>query len=193
MAGLAGGLALVASVSLDAAVGVSADLPGTLPFTVVLGLLALSGALLATATVGAAGYLTERDGGWAVYGLVVACVAHLLLTVGALLPFFTSEVAAWTTPSGYVRLTGVVVAVAGVTLLSVSLWRQATVRTAAVTWLWALPLVTLFVTVGGWVQNATGADLLWTFLGVQLGAGWLILGYRLWLDAGSMGDSLDVA
>lgn len=188
-AGVVGGTALVASASLEAAVGGGADVPGTLPFTVVLGLLALSGALLATATLGAVGYMTDRGGRPAAYGLVVACAAHLLLAVGALVPFFTSEMATWTTPSGYVRLTGVVVAVVGVTLLSVTLWRQGTVRTAAVIWLWTLPLVVLFVTVGGWIQNATGADLLWTFLGVQLGVGWLILGHQLWLDSAATSDA----
>lgn len=192
-AGVAGGVALVASASLEAAVGIGSDIPGTPEFAVVLGLLALSGMLLATATVGAASYLGNRGGRRAVHGLVVVCGAHVLLTIGALAPFFTREVAAWTTPSGYVRLTGVIVAVVGVSLLSVALWRNATARTAAVTWLWTLPLAVLFVTVGGGVQEATGADLVWTFLAVQLGAGWLILGYRLWFDSDTMVDRLDVA
>lgn len=192
-AGVAGGVALIASASLEAAVGMGADIPGTPEYAVVLGLLALSGMLLATATVGAAGYLSDRGGRRAVHGLVVVCAAHLLLTVGALAPFFTREAAAWTTPSGYIRLTGVIVAVVGVTLLSVALWRNATVRTAAVTWLWTLPLAVLFVTVGSGVQDALGVDLLWTFLGVQLGAGWLILGYRLWFDSDSKVDRWNVA
>lgn len=181
LAALAGGLLLVAASSLEAAVGLAR--PGSAGFVLTLVLLVLSSGLLITGALGAQSYLRQRTGNRAQYGLMVVVVAHALLAIGAAAPLITREAATWTTPSGYVRLAGVIVAVAGVTLLSSALWRTATARTAAVTWIWTLPLVALFIGVGGIVRNMVGIDLLWIFLGVQLGSGWLILGYHLWLDS----------
>lgn len=183
---LAGGTTLVVASSLETAVGYGGDVPGSLGFVVVLGLLALSGALLATATVGAASYLGDRGGPRAVLGLAVAGAANVLLAIGSVAALVTGEAATWTTLFGHVRLAGVIVAVLGVTALSVVMWRNATVRIAAVTWVWTFPLVVLFVGIGAGVHNTLGVNLLWTFLGVQLGAGWLLLGYRLLYDTESM-------
>jgi hypothetical protein len=174
-----GGLLLVAASSLEAVAGMAR--PGTPGFVATLGLLLLSSAFLAMGAFSASSYLYRQANEWAAYGLLTAAFAHVVLAIGSALPLVTQETSAWTTPSGYVRLAGVLIAVCGVTLLSAALWRAATIRTAAVTWLWALPILALFVAVGGHVQNAIGIDLLWILLGVQLGAGWLILGYRLWL------------
>lgn len=179
LATVLGGLLLVAAASLEAVAGMAR--PGTPGFVATLGLLLLSSALLATGAFSASSYLYSRTDQWAAYGLLTAAFAHVLLAVGSALPLVTLEASAWTTPSGYVRLTGVLVAVCGVTLLSTALWRTSTVRAAAVIWLWALPILALFVAVGAPVQEAIGIDLLWILLGVQLGAGWLILGYQLWL------------
>lgn len=178
-AALAGGFLLVASSSLEAAAGLAK--PGSLGFVAILTLLTVSSGLLITAALGAQSYLRKRTGRAAQWGLITVVFAHLLLAIGAATPLITREATSWTTPSGYVRLAGVLIAVVGVTMLSTALWRTSTVRTAAVTWLWTVPLLALFVGVGGLVQNAVGVDLLWIFLGVQLGAGWLILGYRLLL------------
>lgn len=179
LAALSGGALLVLASSLEAVAGMAK--PGTPGFVAVLGLLALSSALLVAGAIGASSYLSSRTDSLAQYGLLAIVLAHLLLGVGSVLPLLTWETSAWTTPSGYVRLAGVLIAVGGVTLLSTALWRAATVRTAAVTWLWTLPILVLFVGIGEFVQEAVGVDLLWVFLGVQLGAGWLILGYRLLL------------
>lgn len=178
LAGLAGGVLLVAASSLEAVAGMAK--PGTPGFVAILGLLAVSSGLLVAGALGASSYFYRRTDRWAQYGLLTVAFAHLLLAIGSALPLITREASMWTTPSGYVRLAGVLIAVAGVTTLSTVLWRTATLRSAAVTWLWTVPILVLFIGIGSFVQEAVGVDLLWLFLGVQLGTGWLILGYRLW-------------
>lgn len=190
-AAIVGGAALVVSASLETAVGAAGNVPGTLAFVVVLGLLTVGSSLLVVATLGAAGFLHGRVSRLGLALLAIVGGAHAIVAVGAVTPLITWDFAGWATASGTVRLAGLVVAAVSAVALSVALWRAATVRSVAVIWLWTLPLLALLGLAAVGLESSLGLTVMWTFVGVQLGTGWLILGYRL-LSHGGVSPALGV-